>query len=435
MIDLGSKRVLVYDSGGLFLSLAFCLSKDFGSVGYYTPNSSPFPLPYLNALGDGFPEIERVHDFWREQSQADLIVFPDTGDASLQLALVEQGRRVWGSRGGDALELRRAWFRRQQGKWGLEVPEHRIVHGVSELRKFLVEHDGWFVKVSRYRGLCETFQYHAGPRGEGQLDQLAAKLGPLQTDFQFLCDAPIDAVVETGSDQYTIDGQWPQFVCQSIETKDKAGISAVTPMSKMPQALRDVNEALTPFLKEQNYRNWFSAEVRITEDKRAFLTDPCSRQASPIGECLLELIGNLGEIIWHGSEGDLVEPEYVAQFAAQAIVDHPDPEEHWRIGDWPVEIRQWFKPQGCVGLEDNRIGFPPFPWSCDAVGSVVGLGASIKEAINKLKEHVAALEHAGYSVHVPALADTISAIDQEEAAGVPFTRQPVPGVAIVLDNA
>ncbi len=196
-----------------------------------------------------------------------------------------------------------------------------------------------------------------------------------------------------------------------------------------------MNEALAPYLREQSYRNFFSAEVRITEEKRAYLTDPTCRQASPAGECLLELIGNLGEILWHGAAGDLVEPEYVAPFAAQAIVDHPDSEEHWRVGEWPSEVRQWFKPQGCVGLDGERIGFPPFPWSCDAVGSVVGTGATITEAIDNLKEHAAVLEGAGYTVHVPDLAETLAAIKEEESAGVSFTGQTVPAPASVLQDA
>ncbi len=71
----------------------------------------------------------------------------------------------------------------------------------------------------------------AGPRGDGQLDQLAVKLGPLAADFPFLCDAPIDAVVETGIDEFCIDGKWPEVVVQGIEAKDKAYIGAVTPLA------------------------------------------------------------------------------------------------------------------------------------------------------------------------------------------------------------
>src|SRR6266571_7384231 len=98
--DLSTKSALVYDTGGLFLSLAFRLSKDFGRVSYYTPNTSPFPLPYLSVLGDGFDEIRRVPDYWNEP-HPDVVVFPDIGEGHLQRALVAQGRRVWGSRLGD----------------------------------------------------------------------------------------------------------------------------------------------------------------------------------------------------------------------------------------------------------------------------------------------------------------------------------------------
>src|SRR6266550_4636983 len=285
--DLSSQSVLIHDSGGLFLPLAFRLARDFGRVSYYVPNTAAFPTPYLSALGDGFDEIDRRED-----------------------------------------------FRQEQREWGLEVPEYEVVRGLWELRDFLALHDGWFVKVSRWRGLTETFQFHAGPRGEGLLDALAVKLGPLEAEFPFIVEAPIDAVVETGIDEFCIDGQWPETVVQGLETKDRCYIGAVTPMSKMPQAFRDVNEALAPFLRQVGYRNAFSAEVRITEDERAFLIDPCSRFPTPAGECLLELIDNLGEVMWHGANGELVEPVYGAQFAVQAAVDHHDDDQHWRVCDW-----------------------------------------------------------------------------------------------------
>src|SRR6266550_7061773 len=424
--DLSSQSVLIHDSGGLFLPLAFRLARDFGRVSYYVPNTAAFPTPYLSALGDGFDEIDRREDFWQEQREADLIVFPDTGDAALQVELARQGRRVWGSRHGDDLELRRSWFRHKQREWGLEVPEYEVVRGLWELRDFLALHDGWFVKVSRWRGLTETFQFHAGPRGEGLLDALAVKLGPLEAEFPFIVEAPIDAVVETGIDEFCIDGQWPETVVQGLETKDRCYIGAVTPMSKMPQAFRDVNEALAPFLRQVGYRNAFSAEVRITEDERAFLIDPCSRFPTPAGECLLELIDNLGEVMWHGANGELVEPVYGAQFAVQAAVDHPDDDQHWRVCDWPEDVREAFKPFACVGLPGGRIGFPPFPWSVDAIGSVVAVGDTLEEALDALKEHAAVLEDAALTVHLPDLAETLASIHAEHDAGIRFTGQEVP---------
>src|SRR6266487_282079 len=273
MTDLSNKSVLVYDRG-LFMSLALRLAEDFGEVLYFVPDDCPFSLPYAHCLGDGFDQIKRVDDFW-PYADTDLIVFPDVGDRTLQKYLANQGKRIWGSRQGDQLELRRSWFRHKQLDWGLEVPEYDAIRGLDELRAFLKEHDGWFVKISRFRGLCETFQYWAGERGEVQLDQLALKLGPLQKDMPFLVEAPIDGI-ETGIDEFCIDGQWPKTVVQGIETKDKCYIGAVTPMDKMPEAFKEVNEALAPFFNEVEYRNFFSAELRITEDKKAYLTDPRS---------------------------------------------------------------------------------------------------------------------------------------------------------------
>lgn len=433
MSETSGKTALVFDHG-LFVSLALRLAPDFKRVLYYTPQvETAFPCPYEACIGDGFSEIERVDDFWSVLEDVDLFIFPDVEHSRLQLHLEKLGKRVWGSRRGDQLELRRAWFRRKQKEWGLEVPPYQTVVGLNALRRYLESHEGHYVKISRLRALMETFCYRNVALGQTELDQLAEKLGPLQDDFPFVVEAPIEAVVETGWDGFCIDGQFPETACQSIEGKGRTCISTVTPADSMPPALLEINEALAPFMKQVRYRNWFSSEVRITEENIAYLTDPCCREASPVGECIMELIGNLAEIMWAGAEGELVEPEFTAKFAVQAMLETEGSKEHWRMLEVPPEIQRWVKPKAACKV-DGRLAFPPLPWMRSTVGSVVALGDTLEDAVDTLKEYVGKMDGQGLFAETAALADTLKAITEEEEAGQPFTDQPVPDPSIVLEG-
>lgn len=425
-----NKHCLVIDHG-LFLPLALRLAEDFERVSYYTPDTEiAFPVINNALIGDGFSEIKRCDDLWSAIKDVDLFVFPDVQHSSLQLHLESLGKRVWGSRNGDSLELKRVWFKSLQKKLGMQVSPHKIIHGLTDLRAYLAEHPGTYVKVSRWRGLTETFCYHDDLRGRTKLDTLAVKLGPVQDDFPFLVEDPIEAIIEIGIDEFCVDGQFPKTVVQGPEGKDKTYIGVVTPVEELPDELRQVNEFLAPFFAEQRYRNFFSAEVRIKDDHTSYLTDPTCRHASPAGECLLELIGNLGEILWEGAQGNLVEPEYRAKFAVQAMVDHPDDEDHWRVLEW--HNKPWFKPFAAVAIGDH-LAFPPLPWSNDAIGSLVGIGDTIEDALESLKESAKPYEDQGMTVHIPDIASTLKNIHEAEKQGVEISPEPVPEPESVVD--
>lgn len=432
MTYLKDKTALVYD-GGLFLTLAFRLARDFGNVLFYAPDGNPFPTPNSRCLGDGFDDIERVHDLYSTAALGiDFVVFPDVGHADLQWVMKTK-TPVWGSGDGDFLELHRSKFKELQKELGMAVPEYEVVKGLSALRDYLSDHPDCYVKVSRYRGLMETHHWISGEVDGPWLDSLAVKLGPIQERISFIVEHPIDAVTELGIDTFCIDGQFPKVVVQGIESKDKGYIGAVTPFTDLPKELQETTLALAPTLKEHLYRNFFSSEVRITEDHKAYLTDPTCRMASPAGECLLELIGNLSEIVWEGAHGNLVEPEYTAKFAAQAIIDHCGDPKEWRLLKVSENVSQWVKLFGCCQV-DGVVAFPPFSWSSELIGSVVGLGDTMEEAIDSVKEHAAELDGQPVEVHVDSLVDVLATIRDQEKADVPFTDADVPSPETALQT-
>src|ERR1700722_8124985 len=107
MTNYRSKTVCVVDNG-LFLEVARTLAKDFGKVLYYMPWQSGYPKSNVLLVGHGIPGIKRIDSFWPLLDEIDLFVFPDVYEGPLQEHLVSLGKRVWGSRNGDELELFRA---------------------------------------------------------------------------------------------------------------------------------------------------------------------------------------------------------------------------------------------------------------------------------------------------------------------------------------
>lgn len=430
MTDLSVKSVLVVDHG-LFEPLAHRLARDFGKVMLYVPGGCPFPRINEALIGDGFDDIERVNNLWLPIDHVDVVVIPDVGHRDIQAEVWERDIPCWGSFSGDEIELDRGFLKQKQEEWGMSVPEFVELKGMRQLRRHLRENSDVYVKLSRYRGTMETFHSVDYDSSLPWLDQLAVKLGSIQDHVTFIVENALEAVAELGFDGFCIDGQFPSVAVQGIEAKDRGYIGCVRPYSELPQELKQVNAQLENYLEQNSYRNFFSTEVRLGKDGKTYLTDPCCRHASPAGECLDELYGNLGEIIWEGAQGKLVEPQYTAKFAVQALIDHPGDENGWRVVDVPEEARQWVKLYFSCQV-GGKICLPPFPYSHSTIGSVVGLGDTIEEAIDAMKEHASALDGQGLTIHTDSVAEVLKEIRETERAGVEITDRPVPKPEIAM---
>lgn len=427
---------LLFIDDGLFLPFAFRLAREAGKVLFYAPNRKPFPTLADAAIGDGFSEIERVRELYAAlDRKPDTIVIPDVGHADLQRHLEKLGFAVWGSGAGDRLEMHRLFLKEYQKKHGMAVPPHEIRRGLDNLWAYLQDEDKWdcYVKISTFRGDMETFHFISPGVSAEWFQQQAVKWGPLSSILTFIIEPKIKAKTELGFDGYCIDGQFPTVAVQGIEGKDKVYIGAVTRYDALPEELRQVNAALMPFLDQNSYRNFFSTEVRVAEDGTPYLIDPCCRHASPAGECQHELIENWLEIVQGGARGMLIEPRFLAKFAVQVMIEHRGDEHGWRSLEVPKDIEQWVKIYFACQT-DGVLHIPPFPWSCNLVGSVLGLGDTIEDAMDHLKENVEELEGQDLEINVAALADVLKEIKETEKAGMEFTPQVVPAPETVLDK-
>jgi hypothetical protein len=256
------------------------------------------------------------------------------------------------------------------------------------------------------------------------LDQLAVKLGPAKEVVPFIVCEPVESELEVGYDGYCVDGRFPSIGMQGYEIKDKGFIASVQQYVDLPKEVTVVNEAFAPFLKDFRYRNFWSTEIRVNKGEPYFI-DPCCRCPSPGTEIQLELYDNWGEIIWEGSQGNLVDPNPVAKFAVEAIICHNEDRKGWRSIEVPDEIRQWVKLYNVCKIEGNY-HIPPSEPHVPEIGAVVGIGDTIQEAIDHLHEVAEELKDQPVAIRTESLYDALKEVQEAEKKGLEFTEQEVP---------
>lgn len=404
---------------GLFIHVARRLAREFAEVSYCPVAwETPFPRIRDAVLGDGYEEIKWVESPF-DCMDYDLFVFPDIGLGPMQEHLESMGKCVWGCRNADELETRRGVFLKTLKKTGLPVPPHTIIQGLTNLRVFLKENPDKHIKVSTYRGDFETLHFRSMEEDQSLLDHWSTVLGPLQEMVKFFVFDPIEAKTEDGCDTWSVDGVWPNVIMHARECKDKSLVASFKKFSELPDVLHETLTSIGPELKRYHYKGMFSVETR-----NEFFNDATCRFGSPPSQVQCELLGNLGEIVWYGSNGITIDPEPVKPFGVQAIFDNE--RDDWTVLKIPSEIDQWVKVQfSCRINGDVCIPPDPTPGSF-APGWVLGIGDSIEDAINHLKENIEQMP-GGVEVRIDSLAELL-----KEAKKTDFTEEPIPEPSIVL---
>lgn len=423
---------LVYDRK-LFFSVAERLSRDFAKVYYCHPDGEAFKTFAKSQLGIGHPTVEFTDDLWKVKKEVDLFVFPDCADGHLQLELESQGFPVWGSKlVGEIEELRGKWLKVCE-QYGLPMPETRRVIGIDELARFLDDHQGesWFVKISRFRGDMETWEAKEPHQVENKLAWLRMRFGPASKHVLFYVQKRLETDIESGSDSYNIHGDYPDEVIIGYEQKEQSYFATIRKATEMPEEVWACSKAIQPLLKESRYANFVSSEVRVVDGNGHWL-DPCFRTPSPAGEEQLEMYSNFGEIVWNGAHGELVQPKWAAKFCGEAIIKYCGDKDSWKSIVVPDEVRPFVKLYANVSV-DGSFHFPP-EQDFESIGCAVGLGDEPEDVVNHLREIQEALKDSAVELQIEPLADLFKEIKEAEDEGIPFSEEPVPEPATVLED-
>lgn len=379
------KTILVCD-GGIFQPLVHLLATQFERVLYYRRWESSFPTKNDLMIGTGYDTFECVESIWDVVNDVDIFVFPDIGFEAEQSYLKSIGKNIFGAIEGSELEQDREKCKEILKEVGLQVQPWRVIKGIKKLRKYLEQHDDCFVKISRLRGIGETYGGKPYHLLKGEVDEVEFKLGVYSEHQEFIVEDEIPNAIEMGYDGYTISGEYPSKAVVGIEVKDAGYIGAVKPYSQFPKQVTEPNRLLAPYFKKHGYNSFYSSEVRSLSEKIYFLIDPTCRMASPAGECYLHLFDNLGDIIEAGSEGVLVQPKTSKRFAAQAILSCSNAEERQVPIDIDPKIRQFVMLYHSAKVDDYEVVLPTDAKMAE-IGSCIGLGNTIDEAINNCIKH------------------------------------------------
>ena len=382
-MNLRSKTCLIWDNG-VFAEIAVTLSKSFGRVLYYVPWTSGMPKSNALLIGEGIDGVERVASPWGHYDEIDIWIFPDVYEGELQQWLVDQGKRVWGCRLGAELEIDRPTSKEASKKADIDIGPYKVIKGLAKLRAHLKANDDQWVKISGTRGDMETFGAKTYEKVEPRLDELEHNLGALKKIMEFTVEEGINDAVETGYDGFVIDGKFPKTAMTGVEVKDEAYLMKIVRWSELPEQVRTVNEKLSPLLKKYGYRGLISTEVRCTKDGKAYLIDPCCRAGSPPNELYQVNMTNLAEVIWYGSEGILVEPDFKAKWGAEVLLISEWADENWMHVSFPEEVRENVKLRNFCMIEDEYYVIPQWT-GCAEIGAVVAIGDTPDEAIAEVK--------------------------------------------------
>lgn len=383
MDNLKNKTVMFVDNG-LFPEFARVIAKDFGKAYYTSPWQSSFPTSRELRVAEGYPELERTNRPLSLADKVDLWVFLDLYHADLQAFLEKHGARVFGARWGEEMELQRIDFKEYLQKIGLPVGPYAIVNGAEELEKYLADKKNKYIKNDFARGDMETWKFKdsflSGPR----LKWLIQELGPFGEDYCFVVEDEIPGV-EIGSDGFSIDGQTPEYGAFGYEVKGLGIAVAVKSAKELPEPVKVVADKIRPALRTHKYRGFMCTEIRYGPSKKPFFIDPCCRLGSPSNEVLQMLFEGWGQTVWEGAVGKLVSPRPVAKYGVVAMVYAEQSDKVWQPLKYPKSVEQWVKLRNPYIFNRHRYSVPQREPS--NIAGVVGVGSTLKEAIDKAREH------------------------------------------------
>ena len=415
---------MVVDTTGWYASLAEKLGESFKKVYYYNFWRSAAPSSNTMLVGEGLKNVEKVDFLFTKVDElkedgtplVDLFIFPDIYLSDYQLHLVNLGRRVFGSKNGDELEIYRFASRRHLEELGLPQSKGELITGLENLREYLKKHEDVYVKLSFTRGDDETWHSVNYELSKMHLDQLAVRLGAKQDIMKWLVLEPVDDAIEAGIDTICIDGKYPQKCTVGIEVKDASYVCKVVDYDNIPEQIKSTADALSEDLAKYQYRNFFCTENRI-QKKESYPIDLTCRGGIPPYEIHLELIKNLADVMYRGADGELVEWETEYEYAVQVtIVAHEAEKDDYCI-QFPEKIKPFVKLRSYT-IQDGQYYIVHGSLGLVEVGAVLGFGHTLEEAIDHCKDNAEQVKGFKIEIDTSKLDDAQKEIEKCEEMGI-----------------
>jgi hypothetical protein len=413
-------KILQYDFG-LCTEFGARMARDGHEVYYFVPWENAFPKSSLAIIGEGLEGLTRILNFWDYVDQVDMICCFDTFFVDVADYLWRHGYKVFAAGKAEILENNR-WKTKQIMKAvNLPLQPVRLIKGFETLRDYLKNNKNKAVKLNTFRGDIETFIHREYDTTQAQfLGDIERNVGAKANKLEFIVEDLVGDI-EPGYDGFVIDGQYPNWGMYGYEVKGNGYIGKVTPYNQIPKAIREVNDKLAPVFKKLSpTRTFFSTEVRVDKSGKGYLIDPTVRAPLPNPSAVhLEIWENLSDFILNGAVGKLIPLKPVAKYGAAISFESEWAEEHWTEIPINPEVRRWIKLRMACRIDGKYYALPGFT----SLGSIVGLGNTLDEAIDNVKRN---LEKSGIEkikevvCNLSELEDVKKQIEQGKKYGIPF---------------
>jgi hypothetical protein len=430
VIDLKSKTCVVIDNG-IGVSFARRLVGEYGRVIYWASNMTQVLQKQLSAIGSGFPGLERAEDLprirmeFRQRKDDILFVFLCVGMAGLQEDLRDEGFAVFGAGDGEDLELCRWDARQLQGRVGLPVQKTKLVKGVRALRSYLKDNPDTVVKISKYRGLGETFATGLYPLIKTRIDVLEVDLGPLSEEQEFVVEHLIDTLKEVGIDDIEVDGLPHEIAFCGAEKKNAGYIMAAVPYADLPDEVRLVSEKLRPAFAAWKYRGFYSSEIRVDKKGVPNLIDSTCRAPSPPGELLQDIIVNLPMVLWEAAHGRVIPYVLKAKYGFQVALTSDFARKHPLAVKYPASIERNVKLYE-VCRRDGLDWIIPGEDESSHIGYVTGFGDTIEEAMREGMANAKLVEGDQVEFKDDLCNSLIEVLKESARNNIHFGKSPIP---------
>lgn len=396
------------------MELAPRLARDFGQVRLFVPWASGYPHAAPAHVGVGIDGVERVPTFWDYVPDADLVVFPDLYMADMAAVCADRfGKPVWSHRGAECLELDRWGTRRLQKKLSIAAPHTRHFVGLDALEDHLEDpknEDKW-VKISTYRGDGETWHHETWHTSSVRLDEFRNRVGALADSYEFVVEDNVDGI-EVGYDGFCVRGEWPEASYWGVEVKDSAYVGQFSSYGDLPAPIREINEKMSPILREERAAGFCSFEFRLTKEGGTsgggtpgvtpVMIDPCLRCGSPPFEGLMEGYTNLSEIMWEGAHGRVAPVKSTGRFLAIAMIHSTFALTNWVPIDVPARDERWVKLRNKAVI-GGKMYHVPTQGDMPEIGAVVAVADDLDDAKRLVAERADRVKGYLVKVHVESL--------------------------------
>jgi hypothetical protein len=418
MDNLKDKSVLVMD-WGLTVELALKLAEKFGRVYYFTNWADAFPSSNKAQIGRGLEKfgVYKVDYFWEYVDEVDLICFFDTYGQDVIEYLRGKGKRVFGAGMAEYLETNRKYGREVQKNSGLPTQESKVVKGLKALGDEIKKSGDYFVKLNAFRGDIETFYAKDYQSSKIYLDALSVSLGPRQDDIEFMLEKKIEGI-EPGYDGLVVDGKYSSSGMWGYEKKGSGFIGQTVKNEDVPEGIKLVNDKLSSFFAGMKTRSFWSSEVMVDKNKTGYLIDPTVRVPQPVGLALhTEIWKNLPEFIWAAGNGELIDLIPAYKYGCGTALASDWAGEHWLEVTVDPAVRQYIKFRALM-MQGDKYFIVPGPVS-ESVCSVIGLGNTVDEAVEHLRENIKGVSGFELDADTGGIDNVIDEIKQGAAFGLP----------------